>query len=111
MSDPKTETPKRRNLTREECGLPKDLPAGIPVEWFRLRRGYSLNLPGRAATDHMKLEERPNADRWELEFIPQLRHFRVTFYPGDENKAPESELVHESLVAHWRPVARKKPQQ
>ncbi len=44
-----------------------------------------------------------NGHAWLVEFIPQIRHHRITYYPADD--APEqSRYVHESCVKGWDPV-------
>lgn len=94
---------KRPDVTREDCGLPKDLPPGIRMEWIKLDR--HLPLPGDSNAQHINaLEPLPNGKRWEIEFIPQIRHYRVTCYPADRSKAPDTDLIPECRITHSRPL-------
>lgn len=83
---------------------PRDLPAGIPVKVLKLDR--QMQLPGIPVTDVITATTAPEAGRreWRIEYIPQIRHHRISYYPHDPRKPDEVLFVHESHVASWQPA-------
>ncbi len=87
----------------DEKQAPKQ-PAPIPVArlWFI----GTVDVPGErgrssltAANDKTAKGER----RYSIEFVPNLRHHRVTFHPPG-GKPDEVRMVHETQVSSWEPV-------
>ena len=78
-----------------------DIPPGIPVARLRLHR--PMQVPGKQADDSIKAETLPNGRRWTIEFVPQIRHHRITYY-DDRRGEPEVGYVHESHVLTFWPA-------
>ena len=66
-----------------------ELPRGIPVALLRL--GRPIQVPGRQSDDTLKSEKQPSGRTWEIEYIPQIRHFKVTYSDPERQK---ERLVH-----------------
>lgn len=81
-----------------------DVPRGIPVKLLRLHR--AMQVPGKQADDVVAAGVMPNGRSWEIEFIPQMRHHKITFTdPGRQKDGPEVGYVHETNVLTWWPAA------
>lgn len=96
MTDDKNKKPPEEPKTK------LDLPRGIAVRLMRLHR--PMQVPGKQADDNIKAETLPNGRRWEIEYIPQFRHHKITFFDPERKKEPESGFVHESHVLTWYPA-------
>src|SRR5205085_10383033 len=79
-----------------------ELPRGIPVALLRL--GRPIQVPGRQSDDTLKSEKQPSGRTWEIEYIPQIRHFKVTYSDPERQKEPKVGFVHESVVLSWEPA-------
>lgn len=79
------------------------LPPGIPVRVLRLDR--NVQLPGIPVTDVITATAKPGPGRreWRIEYIPQIRHHRITYFPHDARNEPEVVFVPESHVTSWTP--------
>lgn len=78
-----------------------DIPPGIQVKRIKLYR--PMQVPGRQADEDIKAETHPNKKRWEIQFVPQIRHHRITYWDG-RNDEPEIAYVHETHVHEWWPA-------
>jgi hypothetical protein len=78
---------------------PANIPAGIPVRRLNLVR--PMQVPGYPATQAVETRELANGERWEIEFIPQLRHHRITHWPAQLAKPVKTEYLHEQHVVTW----------
>lgn len=79
-----------------------DLPRGIPVAVLRFTR--PMQVPGRQSDETLKADKQPNGREWIVEYIPQIRHHKITFLDNDRQKEPRIGFVHESHVLSWEPA-------
>lgn len=72
----------------------------IPVKtlWFRV----STDVPGKSGASSVTTspDARPG-QRWEVEFLPHMRHHRVTWYSPDGESV--ARMIHESQCT-WEPA-------
>jgi hypothetical protein len=83
-----------------------ELPRGIPVKMMRLVR--PTQVPGHPQTDVVQAVKQPNGQQWEIEYVPQMRHHRITFTnpnESDDTKKVRTAFVHETHVSVWEPQA------
>ena len=52
----------------------------------------------------IKSKEREPNSRHTIEFLPWLRHFRITYTPHGENPTTEVFMIHETRPKKWEPV-------
>lgn len=80
-----------------------EIPRGVPVKLVRFTR--SMQVPGKQADDTAKSETLPNGRSWTIEYIPQIRHHKITYTDPGRQKEPEVGFVHECHVLAWWPAA------
>jgi len=94
---------KKSEKTKHQASAIADLPRGIPVAVLRFSR--PLQVPGRQSDDTLKSEKVANGRTWEIEYIPQIRHHKITYSDPDRQKdGPKIGFVHESVVLSWEPA-------
>lgn len=76
-------------------------PAGIPVAILRFVKPSPA--PGYAVTPDVRSETAKDRRRWEVTFIPQMRHHRVAYWKVGA-KEPAVRFFHETQVASWDPA-------
>lgn len=96
----KTDQPKKTEAAKASSP-PLEVPRGIPVAVLRFAK--PTQVPGHAVAPVIKTETSKSGKRWEIEFIPQLRHHRVTFY-GVRDEPPQVLMIHETRIDNWDPV-------
>lgn len=104
MSNPEKNQKPATPDTQSNPASRTELPRGIPVALLRFVR--PLQVPGQQSGDSVKAETLANGRRWEIEFIPQMRHHKITFFDAERQKdGPDVGFVHEVHVLSWKPAA------
>lgn len=89
-------------MSTEKQAVPSDRK-GIPVKTLRFSTAVRpVGIPGKSVADSVSAGGAKNQHRWEIEFQPWARQFRVTYYPPGEDKGqpiyvPESWATYEPL--------------
>lgn len=97
-----TETQKKGKLPADPKPRAQlEMPPGIPVAVLRFLK--PTQYPGHAVSPIVKTELAKNRRRWEVEFIPQIRHFKISYFAPDTDKV-EIVMLHETRVDNWDPV-------
>ncbi len=81
---------------------PDALTAGgksIPVRVLRFRE--PMDIPGKNVATSVTTSTQANVSRWDIEYLPHLRHHRVTYQPLDG--APQVLMLHETTCS-WEPA-------
>lgn len=112
---PPTKAPKAIKGTVATTGEVLDLrdkqkpPADrtpIPVRRLRMRNDMGLEFPG--CQGKSTVESKPedfgkSVAHWIIEYLPWMRHHRVTWHQAGGDKEPVVEMFHEAIVS-WRPM-------
>ena len=88
--------PDRRPIAVAMLKFPADRLADLP--------GASQASAVVAKGAPKALTERGRNSRHTIEYLPWMRHFRVTYTPSDIEQAPKMVYVHEVQVQHWYPM-------
>lgn len=75
----------------------------VPVKMIKLHN--KLDIPGRGFTSSVVTTDQVNTRRWQVHYIPSLRHHRIVCWEPGEGVTPTVVYVHESHVASWEPCA------
>lgn len=98
--DKKTATDKKFEQVKEK-GI-GDIPRGIPVAFARFAK--PLQVPGHQSADGVRSEKLANEREWIVEYIPQIRHHKITYLDPARSKEPKVGFVHETHVVAWEPL-------
>jgi hypothetical protein len=79
-----------------------EMPAGMPVATLRFVK--PTQVPGMAVTPTLQSHTAKNKRRWDIEFIPQIRHFKITYTPPEPGGAVRTLMVQETRVDTWDPA-------
>jgi hypothetical protein len=79
-----------------------ELPRGISV--LELKFNKIIQVPGHQSTDTCSAKKLPNGCYWEIEFIPQIRHHKITYVDPSRKERCSTKFVHESRVDTWEPA-------
>jgi hypothetical protein len=101
MTDEAKPQSKKPEAAKAASRAQLDLPQGIPVAVMRFLKG--TQVPGVATTTELKSHTAGNRRKWDIEFIPQVRHFKITYTPPDVGE-PKVMMVHETRVDTWDPA-------
>lgn len=87
----------------EPAGAEDSKPFTMPVASLAFsRNNFDARPLGISVTDNIKAGGAPNQQGYSIEYIPAIRHHRVTF------RRPELDdvvgYIHESLVSCWIPA-------
>lgn len=80
-----------------------DVPKGIPVRIVRfVNKG--MQVKGMQSGDVLKAQKYPDGREHLIEYIPQIRHHKITY--NDPNYPDRSgvTMVHETRVDGWEPL-------
>jgi hypothetical protein len=105
MNDNKTETTAPKKQAPPQ-GVPvvTDAPRGIMVKLMRFTSA-SFQVPGYSSTDSISARREPDGRTWEIEYIPAMRHHRITYRDPNRNGGETIVgYVHETHVRSWEPV-------
>lgn len=80
----------------------QDVPRGMPVKLLRFVS--SIQVPGHSVTNVVSAIKQPNGAYWEVDYIPQMRHHRITYCDPNRKKL-DTVFVPESQVQSWEPAA------
>lgn len=80
-----------------------ELPRGVPVKMLRFVR--STQVPGYPQTDVVQTQKRPDGAFWEIEYVAQMRHHRISFTNPNDKRQTRTVFVHETHVQSWEPLA------
>jgi len=106
MSNEKTNEKPAASSTNTRPAATLDVPRGVPVKMMRLVR--ATQLPGHQQTDVLAAVTNPNGQKWEIEYVAQMRHHRITYTNPNEPKLElrvRTAFVHETHVTVWEPAA------
>ncbi len=59
------------------------------------------DVPGNDSTSSCKSGGRLNEKRWEIAYLPWIRHFRVNYFPPNATTPHTIAHVHETRVSIW----------
>lgn len=62
-----------------------------------------MDAVGLSVASSASTRDPSSSRRHVIEFLPWLRHFRLTFYPGGE-ATPLIGFIHETQVKSWEPI-------
>lgn len=86
-----------------KASLVVDSMQSIPVAFVRFGRPFQV--PGRQVDEAMKAETHANGRSWSLEYIPQIRHHKITFVdPHRDGGVAKIAFIHETHVLAWEPA-------
>lgn len=102
MNETDTKKTAPKNPPPAKAPQVPDLPKGIPV--FVLRTTKQMQLPGYDWTDTVKTQTVNNGCSWEIEFIPQIRHIRISYTDPSRQDRCKTAFVHESQIVSWEPM-------
>lgn len=77
----------------------------IPVRVLHMRHGQGLDFPGRAGESSCTSKPenfKTTTAHWVIEYLPWMRHHRVTFHPAGGEKSVVR-MFHEAYVS-WEPL-------
>lgn len=81
--------------------VPATSPAAVPVALIRFVK--PMQVPGMAVTPQLATHTAKNRRRWDIELVPQLRSFRITYTPPDNGEVRVL-MVHETRIDNWDPA-------
>ena len=76
----------------------------IPVRVLAFGHHNPTEIPGASGQTTITAQGEKNKTRYEIDFIPAWRHFRVAYIRVDSD-VPQVRFVHESKVSSWEPLA------
>ena len=78
---------------------------GIPVALLRFER--AIQYPGRGSDSQVKTEKATNGQTWTVDYLPNIRHFRIV-HTNPSHQKPELRrvvgYVPECRALSWEPV-------
>lgn len=78
---------------------PTARPPEIAVRSMRFTK--PIDIPGKSVTESCDSEQRGGGKRWDISFIPAMRHHLITCHEGER---VTTAYVHESMVMSWVPA-------
>lgn len=94
----------KANQSAAQATTPKKAPDAGGGETFpvaRLRFTTPVDVPGKAGANALNAGP-GDSGSYEIDYIPRIRHHRITFTPRAASSATEVLMVHES-AASWKP--------
>ncbi len=99
MTKKSDETETKTSDAKQEA--PTRSPTGIPVA--RIRFLKSTQMPGIATTTELASTTSKNRRRWDIELLPHIRSFKITYTPPDGGEV-QVRMVHETRIDTWDPA-------
>jgi hypothetical protein len=59
------------------------------------------DVPGNDSTSSVKAGGKLNERRWEIAYLPWMRHFRITYLMPNQTTATKVMHLHETRVSIW----------
>jgi hypothetical protein len=109
MTDKATaKTEPSRTDTKRAAPAPPPPNINGPVMQASFLRFTSnaVQIFGKQLQDDTLKAGEANGKRWEIDFIPGMRHWRITCHDtrAGGNKEPVVDFIHETQVRGWRPA-------
>lgn len=83
---------------------PKQRNGSDPIPVRVLKFAQSTDIPGKAGASSCMHIPQAQHRRYEIAYMPWLRHHRITYISGAEAQEPEVVFVYEGHVATWAPL-------
>lgn len=75
----------------------------IAVKALRFPPGVAIDIGNQPAASGMSAKGESPGVRFTIDFIPSLRHHRISYYPPGKDSAPTIYMVHEQGCS-WTPA-------
>ena len=59
------------------------------------------DIPGNDSTSSVKAGGKLNERRWEIAYLPWMRHFKVSYFMPNQTEATKVMHIHETRVSIW----------
>ena len=93
--------PKPETKPAPQTAPPKEVTIPVrQVHWIN----KASQLPGRDTNPIARTEKLANGSWWTVEYLPALRHFRITYVNPNRQQDSGVRMVPVERAEHWEPA-------